>query len=213
LQRVAFARTLILKPDYLLLDEPTSALDVKLKFNLRNMLRTLNKQGQTIIHITHDYEEALSLANKIAVVHRGELLQEGKPEDVFQNPKSEFVAKFTGIKNFYPVKVIEENKVIIENKITIQTNIPPDVKDGYIMIPEDSIILSNDKQHSGAVNNFKAVIKHVVASKYGKEVILDIGITVSVYVTKDSFSNLDMKENMPIWISFKANSVKFISKN
>jgi ABC-type Fe3+/spermidine/putrescine transport system ATPase subunit len=213
LQRVALARTLVLNPEYLLLDEPTAALDVKLKDSLRDLLRTLNKQGQTIIHITHDYEEALALANKIAVVRQGELLQEGKPEDIFQHPKSEFVAKFTGIKNFYPVKVISDNKVIAEEKLTIQTNLPPKAQEGYIMIPGNSVIISNEILHSSAVNNFEAVIKHIIPSRFGKEIVIDAGILISINITQESFQNLNLKELDRVWISFKANSVKFIPKD
>jgi ABC-type Fe3+/spermidine/putrescine transport system ATPase subunit len=212
LQRVALARTLALNPEYLLLDEPTAALDVKLKNNLWELLRKLNKQGQTIIHITHDYEEALALANKIAVVHNGELLQEGSPEEIFQSPKSEFVAKFTGIKNFYPAKAISDNKVIVNEKLTIQTNLPQNAYEGYIMISGDSVIISIELLHTSAVNNFEAEIKHILPARFGKEIILDAGIPLSVNITDESFQNLNLKENMKVWISFKANSVRFIPK-
>ncbi|RLD63190.1 MAG: ABC transporter ATP-binding protein, partial [Bacteroidetes bacterium] len=67
LQRVALARTLALNPECLLLDEPLSSLDIQLKNDLRGLLRKINKKGQTIIHVTHDYEEAIFLANKVAV--------------------------------------------------------------------------------------------------------------------------------------------------
>ncbi|MDA3779865.1 MAG: ATP-binding cassette domain-containing protein, partial [Bacteroidales bacterium] len=110
LQRVALARTLILKPDLLLLDEPLSSLDIQLRKELRSLLRKLNKNGQTIIHVTHDYEDAVSLANKIAVMHDGTIVQHGTPKDIFQNPKSEFVAEFTGTKNFFKARIESQGK-------------------------------------------------------------------------------------------------------
>lgn len=212
LQRTALARTLILKPKCLLLDEPLVSLDVKLRESLRNLLRKLNKQGQTIIHVTHDYEEALSLAEKIAVVHEGMLLQEGKPREIFQNPKSEFVAKFTGIKNFFNAKYTFENKVLIENKLTIRVNPNKKSCEGYIMIPSESIIISSIEQKSSAVNNFKGYIKTIFSSGYGKEIIVDIGINISISITEESVQSLNLKEDMEVWISFKVNSVKFIRK-
>ncbi len=212
LQRIALARTLILKPKLLLLDEPLVSLDVKLRESLRDLLRKLNKQGQTIIHVTHDYEEALSLAGKIAIVHNGKLIQEGNPSDIFQNPKTEFVAKFTGIKNFFKAKYISENKVIVNDKLEIRVNPNKEMCDGYIMIPSESVIISLKKQESSAVNNFKGTIQSIFSSRIGKEIIVDIGIPISVYITEESLKNLDLKEDKEIWLSFKVNSIKFVSK-
>ena len=212
LQRVALARTLILNPKCLLLDEPLVSLDVKLRESLRNLLRNLNKQGQTIIHITHDYEEALSLASKIAVVNKGELIQEGKPSEIFNNPKTEFVANFTGIKNFYKAIYIASNKVSINDNVIIQVNPNEKMCEGYAMIPSESVVISLDEQKSSAINNFKGVVKSIIPSRFGKEIIVDIGILISVYITEQSFQNLNLTEEKQVWISFKVNSVRFISK-
>ncbi len=213
LQRVALARTLILEPDLLLLDEPLSALDIVLRNNLRHLLRNLNKAGQTIIHITHDYEEALNLADKIAVINSGKLIQQGKPDEIFNNPKSEFVAAFTGVKNFYKAKYISDNEVSVNDKITIRVQQQKKNCEGYLMIPGGSVILSGKKQESSAINNFKGKILSVFPSLYGKEIIADIGIKISVRITEESFSKLKLEEGKQIWISFKANSVKFIKKS
>lgn len=212
LQRVALARTLILKPKCLLLDEPLVSLDAKLKESLRDLLRKLNKQGQTIIHITHDYEEALSLASMIAVIHKGKLIQEGKPGEIFHNPKSEFIANFTGIKNFFKAKYTSINKLIINEKLTIQVNPDEKMCEGYVMIPSESVVISLKEQKSSAINNFKGIIKSIFSSRFGKEIIVDIGIIISVYITEDSVQNLNLEENKEVWISFKVNSVKFIRK-
>src|SRR5208337_4192722 len=105
LQRVVLARTLIQQPLVLLLDEPLGSLDSRIKSELRSQLRKIYRQGQTILHVTHDYEEAVSLANRIAVIHNGSISQEGTPEEVFRNPRSEFVAHFTGVRNFFRVRL------------------------------------------------------------------------------------------------------------
>ncbi|MCF6366177.1 MAG: ABC transporter ATP-binding protein [Bacteroidales bacterium] len=210
LQRVALARTLILKPKCLLLDEPFGSIDIKIKESLQNLLRKLNKQGQTIIHVTHDYEEALSLASKIAVIHKGKLIQEGKPEYIFKNPKNEFVAKFTGIKNFFKAKYTSINKVLVENKLSIRINPNEKMHEGYVMIPGETIVLSEKEQKSSAINNFKGIIINIISSRYGKEIIVDIGIPISVNITEESTQNLNLAEGKEIWLSFKVNSVKFI---
>ncbi|MCF6184663.1 MAG: ATP-binding cassette domain-containing protein [Bacteroidales bacterium] len=213
LQRVALARTLMTEPELLLLDEPLSALDVILRDNLRNLLRNLNKEGLTVIHITHDYEEALSLANKIAVINSGKLVQKGKPSDIFNHPKSEFVAAFTGIKNFYKAKYISENEVLTDNKIIIRAQTHKKNCEGYLMIPSGTVIISQNKQESSAVNNFKGKVESIIPSVHGQEILVDAGIKVSVRITNESFMKLELSEGKNIWISFKANSVKFIKKS
>ncbi len=213
LQRVALARTLITKPKLLLLDEPLGSLDVLLKDNLRNLLRKLNKAGQTVIHITHDYEEALSLANKIAVINSGKLIQEGKPSEIFNRPKSEFIANLTGIKNFFKAEYVSSNKVFVNKKLEIHAQPSEKKCEGYIIIPNDTIILSEKKQVSSAVNNFKGIIDHIIPSRFGTEVIINIDIVLSVQITNVSSEKLNLEEGKEIWLSFKANSVKFIRKN
>ena len=101
LQRVALARTLMRKPRYLLLDEPLASLDVSLRQGLRSLLKRLNTEGQTIIHVTHDYEEAMVLAGKVAVLDQGRIIQSGPADQVFHHPESEFMARFTGVKNYF----------------------------------------------------------------------------------------------------------------
>ena len=84
LQRVALARTLITSPRLLLLDEPMASIDASLKDDIKRLLRRLNSQGLTIIHVTHDYREAVSLATKVGVIHNGRIIQEGNPDEVFR---------------------------------------------------------------------------------------------------------------------------------
>ena len=101
LQRVALGRVLALDPQVLLLDEPLSSIDTQLKNEIQSLLRKINRKGQTIIHVTHNYHEAISLANRISVINNGTIEQTGTPKEIFHNPKSKFIASFTGIKNFY----------------------------------------------------------------------------------------------------------------
>jgi len=108
IQRVAIARTLASKPKVLLLDEPLSSLDVQLKKEMSALLRKINRKGQTIVHVTHDYEEAISLANKIGIIENNTIIQVGSPYEVFHHPQSKFVASFIGIKNFYRGEIISK---------------------------------------------------------------------------------------------------------
>lgn len=96
-QRVALARALAGRPELLLLDEPLSALDFKLRQNMRQELRKLQqKLGLTFVFVTHDQDEALSLADRVAVMNKGNIEQVDKPEVIYQKPSSQFVADFVG---------------------------------------------------------------------------------------------------------------------
>lgn len=100
-QRVALARALSFKPSVLLLDEPLSALDKKLRADLQWELKDLHRQlGVTFIYVTHDQDEALSMSDRIVILNHGKILQIGLPEELYNRPKSRFVADFLGKSNF-----------------------------------------------------------------------------------------------------------------
>ncbi|MGE5704171.1 MAG: putative 2-aminoethylphosphonate ABC transporter ATP-binding protein [Clostridia bacterium] len=101
-QRIALARAIALSPDFLLLDEPLSALDAKVRLKLRREIRRLHEQlGMTTIMVTHDQDEALTMADRIVVMNNAEIVQVGSPEDVYAKPNSPFVADFIGAFNFF----------------------------------------------------------------------------------------------------------------
>src|SRR5664279_986534 len=125
LQRVALARTLIMSPRLLLLDDPLSSLDTSLKDDLKRLLRNLNKAGQTIIHVTHDYCDAISLAKRVGVIHNGKIIQEGSVDEVFNNPSNRFVARYAGIRNFFKVDISREDGLFVgvtEHKVIFKLN-------------------------------------------------------------------------------------------
>ena len=104
-QRIAIARALVLKPSLLLLDEPFSALDAKIRGQMREELKRIQREaGLTVMFVTHDQEEAMAISDRIAVMRQGHMEQVGKPEEIYDHPKTRFVAEFIGEMNF-----IEEN--------------------------------------------------------------------------------------------------------
>lgn len=124
-QRVALARALVNRPSLLLLDEPLGALDLKLRRQMQIELKAIQLDvGLTFLHVTHDQEEAMDMADTVAVMNKGRIEQMGAPEKLYDRPKTVFVAKFLGQSNLFVGKVVEEsaNSVSIDvagNKISV----------------------------------------------------------------------------------------------
>jgi molybdopterin-binding protein len=211
-QRAAIARSLAAGNDIFFLDEPLSSLDSKSKSELRALLRKINRSGITIIHVTHDYEEAVSLANKIGIIENGKLTHVAAPEEIFKHPKSEFVAKFIGTKNFMrgKLKSIQNSDlkefIFGEIKIFCLTDIP----DGgaYLIISPEEIVISNQVQLSSSRNHFKGRIIDIAPAKLGIEVTVNIGYELVVLVSFDALSSLGLEIGKDVWIDFKASSCK-----
>jgi putative spermidine/putrescine transport system ATP-binding protein len=113
-QRVALARALAFHPQVLLLDEPLSALDAKIRVELRLEIRRIQQQlGITTIYVTHDQEEALSLSDRVVVMSHGKMEQVGAPSQIYNFPKTEFVAQFVGQINMLPAEVIKPGEGLV----------------------------------------------------------------------------------------------------
>jgi ABC-type Fe3+/spermidine/putrescine transport system ATPase subunit len=110
-QRVQLARALILENDVLLLDEPLSALDAQLRKDMCIELKRLQKTvGISFVHVTHNQEEAMSVADRIAIIADGEMVEQGTPKEIYSNPKNKFTAEFIGEKNIFEGKIKDFNK-------------------------------------------------------------------------------------------------------
>ena len=117
-QKVAIARALAIEPRILLLDEPLSALDMRTKEQLREDLRRLNREnGITMVHVTHDQTEAAMLADRIAVMMRGRIVQIGTPREIFSRPASAEIAEFVGVENIFSGVVVRNKGGLAEIKI------------------------------------------------------------------------------------------------
>jgi iron(III) transport system ATP-binding protein len=122
-QRVALARSLVIEPSLLLLDEPLSNLDAKVRSRLRIYIRELQQKiGITALYVTHDQEEALSIADKIVIMNRGKIMQTGTPEEIYSRPANIFVAEFIGDSTILQGTMGDDNTVILAD--TVISGIP-----------------------------------------------------------------------------------------
>lgn len=214
-QRVAIARTLATDPAVLLLDEPLSFLDVQLKKGMSSLLRKINQKGQTIVHVTHDYDEVIALANKIAIIENGTIIQKGTPAEIFKYPKSEFVANFVGIKNFFKGILLKsesdsnikhfETKGIIINIISNET----ENTEGFITIPSESITISEDEFHAQDNNILVGSIKDIFPVKQGLEIVIGAGFEISTIISYHLMEKLQLEIGKKVWIEFKPDAVIF----
>ncbi|MBN1136925.1 MAG: ABC transporter ATP-binding protein [Anaerolineae bacterium] len=123
-QRIALARALVNRPEVLLLDEPLGALDLKLRKEMQLELKTLQQDvGITFVYVTHDQEEALTMSDRIAVMHQGKVLQVGTPTEIYERPTCRFVADFIGESNFLAGAVQEQRAslatVLVDGRLSI----------------------------------------------------------------------------------------------
>ena len=208
-QRVAIARTLARKPDCLLLDEPLSSLDIQLREDIRKLLRKLNREGITIIHVTHDYEEAAILADKVGILQNGSIVQQGLAKDVFDSPRSVFVANLTGIKNFFKAEKKDDNTLLIEGKVEISKTIDGNDTVGFITISnEQALIFRGERRRD--IKAYNGIVTDVIPTKTGYEIIIDIGIILSVIMSKKAISQTSILAGEAIKIYIDDSDVKFI---
>ncbi|SUB45229.1 spermidine/putrescine ABC transporter ATP-binding protein PotA [Pasteurella multocida] len=196
-QRIAIARAVVNKPKVLLLDESLSALDYKLRKQMQNELKALQRKlGITFIFVTHDQEEALTMSDRIIVLRKGHIQQDGSPREIYEEPKNLFVAKFIGEINIFNATVltrVDEKRVRanVEGRVCdIYTNLDvvAEQKLKVLLRPEDILIEELDENQSS-----KAIIGHVADRNY-KGMTLESNITLdhnSMTVLVSEFFNED----------------------
>ena len=209
-QRVALARMLITSPRLLLLDEPLASLDTSLKDDMKRLLRNLNKTGQTIIHVTHDFSDAISLAKRVGVIHNGRIIQEGSVDEVFKNPSNRFVARYAGIRNFFSVRISHENDIftrVTKHNISFTFEADNPGTEGFLIIKGNSVTISREEPENKNLNFVKGKITEIIPSEYGREVTVDAGDLFYVNILESAFETLKLHEQEEVWMSFPIKSV------
>ncbi len=160
-QRAAIARSLVIEPELLLLDEPLSNLDAKLRDEMRDEIRDIQaRTGVTSIFVTHDQDEALSMADRLAVMSAGKLEQIGTPLDIFDRPQTEFVASFIGAGTFFEGKVAGPGLAEVDGLPPIhfagEAAVGSSIK---LMVRPHRLLLAG---YTSQPNSFSGVVEHVV---------------------------------------------------
>ncbi len=217
-QRVALARALATEPRLLLLDEPLSALDIQARSAMRALLRRVHRNGQSVIHVTHDYEEALSLATHVAILEGGSIAQVGTPSEVFQHPRSEFVARFIGIRNVFSGTLAphaeddKETALFTSDGVSFRIMTGADPGRGMMIVRSEDVTLSMHAADSSAQNCFRGRITDIAPAPLGLEVFVDVGVEMAALVTSASVERLALKPGCDVWLSFKASAARFLEE-
>ncbi len=174
-QRVALARAIVNEPEVLLLDEPLSALDAKLRKQLQVQLCELQRRlGMTFIFVTHDQEEALVMSDRVAVMRDGQIEQLGLIDDVYEHPKTAFVAAFLGASNLLPGTVNGGDTVQTPLGALIMTRLGERHGQVQVSVRPEKIQLSTHR-HNERPNQFEAQVKDLIYTGAENHYVLQVG--------------------------------------
>jgi iron(III) transport system ATP-binding protein len=208
-QRVAVARAIVLEPKVLLFDEPLSNLDAKLRRQVREDIRELQQElGVTTIYVTHDQEEALAISDKVIVMNNAVIAQQGEPKDLYNNPKTSFVANFIGDANIVKAQIEtrnENNYDINFGGVQMKISANIDLKDSVsIAIRPETIEIIKEKTN----NCMKAEIINAsyVGSSYQYVVSSSVG---ELFIVSNETTN-HFKLNEEVFITFDESGVTIL---
>ncbi len=211
-QRVALARALIQQPRLLLLDEPLSALDSMTRERLRQEIRKIHKRLLIpIIHITHHFEDVYALADKVAIMQDGQVVQTGKPEEVFLHPCTPYVAEICGTENIFRGEAIskEQGSLLILGDLRVPINgcyLGPVV----VTLRAEDIIISLEPFQSSARHTLPARVVELISAGPFIRVVLDCKIRIIAMVTRTSCEELSLQPGCQIYATFKESTIHVI---
>ncbi len=206
-QRVALARSLAIKPNILLLDEPLSALDAKIRVRLRSVIKKLQQDlGITLIYVTHDQEEALSLADRVVIMRDGQIRQVGSPWEIYKEPKTSFIAEFVGTSNFIS-GTKKDGKVKFEQlELTVSNLDDVEGEDVHLAVRPENVELVDvtiSSEQCVSSNVFEVVVE--VITFLGAVVRIAFvleGETMIIDISEKDFGKMGLKRGGKIKIYF-----------
>jgi tungstate transport system ATP-binding protein len=217
-QRVALARAMITQPEVLLLDEPTANLDPISTSTIENLIKRFNREYETtIIMATHDMAQGQRLAHRIGVLMNGELMQIGKPGEIFSRPANMKVAEFVGVENILKGTVSSNEGGVVS--VDVDGKTIEGISDYHageevsVCIRPEDVTLVLSKTSSSARNSFPAEIKLIVSSGPLVRVELDCGFPLMALLTRRSAEEMGLEVGKDVYASFKATAVHIIRES
>lgn len=205
-QRAAIARALITSPKILLLDEPLSALDPSTKEELQKMLKEIHeKMKTTTIHITHDFNEAFYLADRIAILENGTIAQVGTSNEIFKKPKDAYVANFVGMENIFKGRIMDR-MINISPDVNIEIDSDKDGDANIAFRPED-VMVSENPGTFDCKNKFCGKITNIMNKGPLYKMDIDIGVKLTSLVPVKTIENMNISYGDEVWVGFEDSSL------
>jgi spermidine/putrescine transport system ATP-binding protein len=217
-QRVALARALVIKPAVLLLDEPLSNLDLKLREQMRVELKQIQELvGITFIFVTHDQEEALMLSDRVAVMEEGKIIQVGVPREVYEKPKSRFVAEFIGQSNFFEARVVRVGplgtEVETESGLSLQVLVdppPPVGSTGVLQIRAERVHVHRQKPPQSDGYAFPGTLERVIYVGNTIQYFIRLESNDLVMAIRPTSGESPFTRGEAVWISFGSQDTVYL---
>ncbi len=205
-QRVALARALVIMPDVLLMDEPLSNLDAKLRLEMRQAIRDIQREvGITTIYVTHDQEEAMAISDRIAVMNLGVIQQIGRPQDIYHRPTNEFVASFIGRTNMIIGKCDKNEVTVLNHKVKFNNiDFTGDVK---VSIRPEEFVITED------TNAIPAVIKDTIFLGLNTHFFMELPNKQIVEIIKESMIDNIIETGKTVYLTINTKKVNVFSED
>jgi tungstate transport system ATP-binding protein len=217
-KRVSLARAFALKPELILLDEAFNSLDPPTRETLIDDLRHILEQTKiTAVLALHDREETLRLAQDVAVMAAGKIIQSGTTAQIFNQPESEFVAGFVGTETILEGIVQKSNAGLLEisvagTRIEAVGHFPPGQPVYCCLRPENIMVSKDMPEKISARNVFEAKVQKIIRQAFFYKIILDCGFPIVAYITMPSCEDLGICEGSTVSVSFKATAIHVIGR-
>ncbi len=205
-QRVALARALVIMPDVLLMDEPLSNLDAKLRLEMRQAIRDIQREvGITTVYVTHDQEEAMAISDRIAVMNLGKIQQVGRPQEIYHRPANEFVASFIGRTNIIIGKCNKNEIEILNHKVKFNNiDYTGEVK---VSIRPEEFIITDDEM------GIPAVIKDTIFLGLNTHFFMELPNKQIVEIIKESMINNKNEKGKKVYLTINTEKVNVFTKD
>lgn len=217
-QRTAISRAIVMEPDVLLLDEPLSALDTQTRAKLKTELKKLHSRFKTtIIHITHNFDEVFSLADRVAIMEDGRILQVGSPDEVFRRPSSGRVAKFVGMKNIFECECRPEGGktfINLDGHEMVSSGILPSSHKGLkamVAVRPEDIEIYPGMPAVRSENVFPGTVENITGSGAFFSVIVNCSRPFEAFLSRQQFSSINISESDSVYLSFSPDSLHVFS--